>query len=46
MTLGLVLLIVEVLVPAARRRWTRWIADGDRRSRKRAADVGAPPKGR
>ena len=37
MTLGLVLLIVEVLAPAVRRQLKRWRLNGDRRSRPAAA---------
>lgn len=44
MTFGLMLLIVEVVVPAARRLWTRWMADVDRPSRKRSGDLRVPPK--
>jgi hypothetical protein len=44
MTFGLVLLIVEVVVPAARRLWTRWTAGVARRSRKRSGDLGVPTK--
>ena len=44
MTLGLVLLIVEVLAPAVRRQLKRWRLNGDRRphpaeaGRRRSAD--------
>ena len=44
MTFGLVLLIVEVVVPAARRLSTRWMADVDRPWRRRSGDLGAPPE--
>lgn len=45
MTLALVLLIVEVLAPAARRQWKRWMADGDRHSRESRAELGRRPGG-
>lgn len=46
MTLALVLLIVEVLAPAARRllkRW--WVADEDRHARRPWTGSGRPPDG-
>jgi hypothetical protein len=44
MTVAFVLIVVEVLVPAARRLLTQWMRCGDRRWRKRLKGFGHPPK--
>jgi hypothetical protein len=45
MTLALVLLIVEVLVPALRRLFRRGVGDGHRRWRRPFAGLGRRPEG-
>lgn len=44
MTVALVLLVVEVLVPAARRMLKPWVADRNRRSAKHLRDSGRQPR--